>query len=236
MKHAFLSLSSLACLAAVSGVWIACTVKTVDTVPDAGTPVVVSDAGNKDAAPVKKDATVDVDAATCVRVPVAAEYDTLYKPAKPVAVGACTAAEIMAVDNVTELTATAVKAVTSPACQACLISNRADAAWGPFVLEASGSLLFNGYGQCTELATNAPCGQFVAKAQNCWTVACDKCTAPDDIDTCYADAKAGACADAGMAGTFGMCADADLMKSDDVCPDLVTTIDYLCATGPKDGG
>jgi hypothetical protein len=201
---------------ALAAGWLAC------SDPDAPPPFVVTktDAASFSDAPVSiaDDAGPgSEDAGVCARTPAVSEYDVFVKPARAKVRGACTSKELTDIAAKSDLAG--LKAASSAACQACLVSKEGDASWGPVIVNAAGAFVRYNFAACAELATNAACGARVAKYQDCSTVACDKCMSADARDLCdttaYADT--GICTTALNAGTFGACSAADLDIIDTTC-------------------
>jgi hypothetical protein len=157
------------------------------------------------------------DVGVCVRTPAVSEYDIFVKPARAKVRGACTSKELTDIAATSDLAG--LKAASSAACQACLISKEGDASWGPVVVNAAGAFVRYNFAACAELTTNAACGAQAARFQGCSTVACDKCISADDRDLCDTNAYAvtGICTVALNAGTFGACSAADLDTIDTTC-------------------
>jgi hypothetical protein len=236
MKNVFLSFTTLASFASMATVWAACTVTTNPAATtDGGTTGSDATTGT-DAKQPKKDggAVGDTDAApvACIATPTAAQFDSLYKPAKPKQAGACTAAEITKLDAAN--TAAEIKAAASAKCLACAVSPETDATWALTLVDAAGDFLDVNAGACYEIAVSPTCGKFNAKFQGCGALACDACTNDSDFKACqdeaYADvAPIGLCRTKLAAGEFGTCSEADITKGDAACGDTyISALTYLC--------
>jgi hypothetical protein len=126
--------------------------------------------------------------------------DTFYKPAAPAVPGACTAAEIDALDNASKNpAATTWDAVValwqqsnpSLACTGCLVGNAADPMWRTFVQQHDfgngniGTLLY--WGQCAVQAAPSKkqsCGEIAHKFRYAYVPACSACVDDAEFDDC----------------------------------------------------
>lgn len=181
------------------------------------------------------DTGVDVTNPPCPATPTAVDYAMLYKPTRGRHVGACSAADMAAINAAAAKdypdVIAAVKA--SQACAACALSNPNDATWGPLVLDAKGQYSFTNWGACYEVVSDAQCAKQQQEFFNCDVVACAKCSA-NERQKCSDDVNAsgGLCQQAFNNSIFGTCTDSNIVAVDATCGiKLVENIDYLCGSG-----
>ena len=166
-----------------------------------------------------------------------AEYGWQPPPARQ---NACTADDIEAIKNVTQLsTLHDLVAGTSDACKACVLSTKDSSTWGPFVITNEDATAgITNYGACYAAVDTPECGKAKQYLELCVHKLCAGCTEASELQSCASDAMLKQC-ETMVAEMQAQCT--KLAEAESHCSSIVSGIEYLCAhegadAGAPDGG
>jgi hypothetical protein len=204
--------------------------------------VLAVDAATEDAAAGTADAATDADAGPGVACPGEAPVSYAWAP-PAVARDACSESDLDrlrdAIAGRRISTASDLATALGPACAACAIGARADAAWKAVIADREG-YLGNVGGCVVRLGGTETCGRAIDHLSICLIVGCAGCRTRNEQDRCGDKLTSvdGACT-AFLREVRGACSPGQIsagFSSGGVCQSFVDTIRLFCGPSAGDAG